>query len=64
MEELRMALKAISAEVDEAADAFGRLPAKANGSAEYHYLRGKLEAYMDVQNLIMWRINAIEKGVK
>lgn len=64
MEELKMELKAVTAEVDKVADEFGRLPASENGSSEYHYLRGKLEAYTDVQNMIMWRINAIEKGAK
>lgn len=64
MEELKMELKAVTAEVDKVADEFGRLPASENGSSEYHYLRGKLEAYTDVQNMIMWRINAIEKGEK
>lgn len=64
MEELKMELMAITAEVDKVAEEFGKLTAAQNGSAEYHYLRGKLEAYTDVQNLVIWRINAVEKGVK
>ena len=64
MEELKMELKAVTAEVDKIAEEFGKLTASQNGSAEYHRLRGKLEAYNDILNLIVWRINAIEKGVK
>ena len=64
MEELRLALAAITASTDKVAKDFGSLPAKDNGSSEYHYLRGKLEAYTDVQNLIMWRINELSKGEK
>ncbi len=62
MEELKLELKALTAEIDSVAEAFGSLPAKANGSADYHYLRGKLEAYNDILNMVMWRINALENG--
>lgn len=66
MEELKMELKVLTSEVDKAAEDFGKLPASQNGSSEYHYLRGKLEAYNDVLNMVIWRINMLEnkKGDK
>ena len=64
MEELRMALAAVTSSTTEVAKEFGSLTAKDNGTSEYHYLRGKLEAYTDVQNLLMWRINALTEVKK
>ena len=59
MRELEMALKAVAAEVDNTVD---ELVKTAKKSTEYNQLIGKLEAYTDIQNLLIWRINEIQKG--
>ena len=61
MNELELALKAITEEVDSAIEALVKTPKKSN---EYNYRVGKLEAYTDVQNMIMWRLNALRKENK
>lgn len=59
MRELEMALKAVTAETDKVMDELVKTP---KSSTEYSELLGKLEAYTDVQNLLIWRINALQKG--
>lgn len=58
MNELELALKAVTQEVDDAINKLVVTPKKSN---EYNYLVGKLEAYTDIQNMLMWRINALRK---
>lgn len=59
MEELELELKVIAQTIDELCDSLKVTPKK---STEYNYLVGKLEAYTDVQSLVMFRLNALRKG--
>lgn len=61
MEELELALKALTAQVDECTTKLVETPKR---STDYNYLVGKLEAYTDVQNLIMFRLNKLRNGGK
>lgn len=61
MKELEMALKAVTSEVDNIMDELVKTPKK---STYYDKLLGKLEAYTDIQNMLIWRINAIQKETK
>lgn len=58
MEELEMELKAITGTVDELVSKLKETPKRSN---EYNYLIGKLEAYTDVQNMLMLRLNLLRK---
>lgn len=58
MKEVEMALKAVTSEVDGCMNMLIHTPKK---STEYNYLVGKLEAYTDVQNLLMFRLNQLRK---
>lgn len=59
MEELELELKAIVSEVDKVIEAMHHTPKRSN---EYNYLVGKLEAYTDIQNMVMWRLNKLRNG--
>lgn len=61
MDELLLALKAVSSQVDEIIGQMAQTPKRSN---EYNYLVGKLEAYTDTQNLLMWRLNQLRKEGK
>lgn len=61
MDELVLALKAVSSQVDEIIGQMAQTPKRSN---EYNYLVGKLEAYTDTQNLLMWRLNQLRKEGK
>lgn len=61
MKELEMALSAVSSQVEEIIGQMVHTPKRSN---EYNYLVGKLEAYTDVQNLLMWRLNELRKETK
>lgn len=61
MKELEMALSAVSSQVEEI---IGQMVHTPKGSKEYDYLVGKLEAYTDVQNLVIWRLNELRKETK
>lgn len=58
MEELELELKAITGTVDELVSKLKETPKRSN---EYNYLIGKLEAYTDVQNMLMLRLNLLRK---
>ena len=61
MEELELELKVVVAEVDTIIDTLRNTPKRSN---DYNYLVGKLEAYTDVQNLIMCRLSQLRKETK
>ena len=58
MEELELELKVIVSEVDGIIEMMRNTPKRSN---DYNYLVGKLEAYTDVQNLIMCRLSKLRK---
>lgn len=59
MEELELALVAVTSMVDELMNNLVKTPKKSN---EYNYLVGKLEAYTDIQNMMIFRLNELRKG--
>lgn len=61
MKELELELQAVTSEVDKIVEELTHTPKK---STDYNRLLGKLDAYTDVQNMIIWRINALQKEGK
>lgn len=58
MDELELELNVITSTVDELVSKLRETPKRSN---EYNYLVGKLEAYTDVQNLLMCRLSKLRK---
>jgi len=63
MKELKLLAQVVSGQISECMTTLNHLNVKEN-EKEYNHKLGEATAYNDVLNLIMWRINELERGGK
>lgn len=65
MEELQLMLQALAGTIENNTAELRRMKsAGKNDTKMYSHKLGEISAYEDVLNMIMWRINQLEKGGK